>query len=1378
MKRILYPLFCFIIFCLVCVSNSNAQTPVWAFNLGSTLGTVSTYGTDVGFSCKVGPNGNVCVTGKFIGSMDLDPGPGTYTVTSYGQSDIFVACYTPTGGFLWGFNVGSTFYDGALSIEVDVNNDVIIAGFIQGTFDIDPGPGVSMIPFAGGVAGVAEGDGFIAKFSSTGVYQWSKNLGDGTEFDYSEGLTSDLTGNIYVGGEFLGNMVLSGSVTLNSATGGNGYLIKYSPTGTLIWAHNIGEVATPTDCVVRSIKSNNGFVYICGVFRGTANFNWWGAPAILTALTGPTATDGFVAKYDTAGNFVWVTQMAGSGNGDEYGGLSLDASDNVYVAGWGNSASFVFNTASPGTSTIAAPGGGGNLDIVIAKYNSSGVYQWGHVIGGTGADMNRSAIDISGSELFISGGFQNTVDFDPSASIANLSSSGGQDMYLAKYDLNGNYLCAFSAGTAGFTDFGYGLTHDAAGFIYTTGQFGGAGTDFDPGFSTLPLSSNGGNDAYVAKYNPACISAECNVITLADSISLCVGDTITLPATMIGTNTVTSILWSPATGLSSTTILNPLLTASTSGYYHLDVTSIIPINMVANGDFSAGNTGFTSAYTYVTGAGSLFPASTYAITSDPNIEHPLAYSFFDHTVGTSAGRMMAINGASSPVNVWCQTISVTPNTDYDFSAWFSNWSSDTVTNLPMIQFEINGLPLGIGTFSFPGTPGLWTQFSSSWNSGISTSATICISDLQTAASGNDFAIDDITFRQLCKIKDSVYVNITIPDTTYVIHDTSICNASLPYMLTAPPGYVTYLWSTGSASPVSIGISGSGTYWVTAYGGCTYRSDTFHVGIFTSPTVNLGADTGFCLGNIYILSSPQPTGSSWLWSTGAITDSIHISATGSYTLTVTNGDGCSAYDVINVIVGPPPVVDLGPDTVSCDGHPILLISSVTYTTPAYYWHDFTTGPTFTATTTGTYWLQVTENGCSGADTVHVEIKYDTFTLYNVDTAICKGASLQVYATGDPNIHFLWLPTTGIPSPSLINPLITTDTSAMYVLYGYQDGCPVLMDSFYLDVQPIPDPFLGVNRRLCEYDTVRIVSSVDPGWYTHYTYSWSPSAFLDHTNLPSAVFTAGTTTNIKLTVTTPAGCMGIDSVMAVVYPGDFATISNDTIVCPHDTLHLTATGGIMYQWTPATYLNDANLASPLASPITTITYTMLATSADGCTDTLNVNVAVKPAAVIHMEDSVTIYPGESYQISPETNGTSFIWTPSGGLNGKYLVNPIASPEVSTRYIVNTVTEHGCKAMDSIYIFVDDNSLIGVPNAFTPGAGTNDKLYIIKRGLVNLKHFNIFNRWGNLVFTTTDLDAGWDGTYKGVPQPLGVFVYTIEAVTRTGKTITKSGNVTLLR
>jgi gliding motility-associated-like protein len=109
---------------------------------------------------------------------------------------------------------------------------------------------------------------------------------------------------------------------------------------------------------------------------------------------------------------------------------------------------------------------------------------------------------------------------------------------------------------------------------------------------------------------------------------------------------------------------------------------------------------------------------------------------------------------------------------------------------------------------------------------------------------------------------------------------------------------------------------------------------------------------------------------------------------------------------------------------------------------------------------------------------------------------------------------------------------------------------------------------------------------------------------------------------------------------------------------------------------------------------------------------------------------------------------------------------------------MTEHGCVTKDSVMIYVDEDAIIALPNAFAPGSGANNEFKIIKRGIATLNYFRIFNRWGNLIFETKDMNVGWNGEYNGIPQPVGVYVYQVEAFGKTGKTFKKQGNVTLLR
>ena len=300
-----------------------------------------------------------------------------------------------------------------------------------------------------------------------------------------------------------------------------------------------------------------------------------------------------------------------------------------------------------------------------------------------------------------------------------------------------------------------------------------------------------------------------------------------------------------------------------------------------------------------------------------------------------------------------------------------------------------------------------------------------------------------------------------------------------------------------------------------------------------------------------------------------------------------------------------------------------------------------------------------------------------------------------------------------------------------------------------------------------------------WFQQYIYSWAPATNFDNDTSSSVVFRGDTTTMVTFTVTTTAGCTTVDSADITVYPGNFASINPSAqSFCPHDTAILSPQGGVSYSWSPSLYLSNSTALQPVISPITSQSYTVIATSQYGCLDTLTYTATVYPAAVLYLGDSVTLYPGQTYQMDPQTNCTEFMWTPPSGLSNAYISNPVANPTVSTKYVVYGITEWGCKTSDSINIYVDPGTLLALPNAFTPGNGPNNEFKIIKEGIASLNYFRIFNRWGNLVFETNNIDDGWNGDFNGVPQPLGVYVYEVEAVTSTGEIFKKHGNLTLLR
>jgi len=337
-----------------------------------------------------------------------------------------------------------------------------------------------------------------------------------------------------------------------------------------------------------------------------------------------------------------------------------------------------------------------------------------------------------------------------------------------------------------------------------------------------------------------------------------------------------------------------------------------------------------------------------------------------------------------------------------------------------------------------------------------------------------------------------------------------------------------------------------------------------------------------------------------------------------------------------------------------------------------------------------------------------------------------------------------------------------------------------DSFHVEVEPVPVVDIGPDRIICSYDTIQLYGSVVPANYANYTFDWTPGDGLSDSTIKNPIFSGDNPqTELTLKVTTPLGCTGSDAMTVNVFMGDFLQVSpTDTGACPPANIQLASSGATSYSWSPDYGLSDANIANPVATPATSTDYTLIGTKAYSshiCYDTGYVSVHVYPSAVVNLPDSVQIWTGETYQMDPQGNCLYFQWFPPSGLSGTDISNPVASPTVRTRYFVTATTENGCMLKDSIDVLVNTETAIDVPNAFSPGSGD---FKVVKRGQANLQYFRVFNRWGNKVFETSNIENGWDGTYNGKPQPTGVYIYTVEATTITGVPFKKSGNVTLLR
>jgi gliding motility-associated-like protein len=545
----------------------------------------------------------------------------------------------------------------------------------------------------------------------------------------------------------------------------------------------------------------------------------------------------------------------------------------------------------------------------------------------------------------------------------------------------------------------------------------------------------------------------------------------------------------------------------------------------------------------------------------------------------------------------------------------------------------------------------------------------------------------------------------------------------------------------------------------------------------------------------------PTGNT---NTITLTLANPLTVSGTYTITAQNGtDGNTLRDTCNTsqVAGnsitftgiAPPVLQLPDTLVTCSNTGVTLPLTITNSDPSltytYSWAPAAglSDPAIAqpvANPAGDVLYHVTVGStspvmCSSKDSVFVH-NLMGFDILNNDTAICAGAAVQINVNGSDEYTYTWTPTGGVSDPNIKNPLLSPGTTTVYTLTASHAGCNDSMALITITVEPNPTDIqlYATPQAMCQYDTIVLHAIASPSSF-NFTYTWSPAGDLLYPDGPNNAYFGDTSVTITVTANTPIGCTAKDSIRLTVYPGNFSSVNtNDTGICPGDSVQLIAGGGVSYTWSPAYGLNSTTIPDPVARPGTTTDYLMIAKDARGCTDSQWVHLAAYPAAVIALPDSVYIYPGESYHIEPESNCLYFSWFPPSGLSAANIADPLAEPAVRTRYFVNAVTEKGCKITDSIDVLPRE-TVMDMPNAFTPGSdGVNGVFKPSKRGIARLKSFNIYNRWGQKVFESTNIDKGWDGTFHDKAQPMGVYVYTIEAVTDSGKTFTRQGNVTLIR
>ncbi|HEU5154819.1 MAG TPA: PKD domain-containing protein [Gemmatimonadales bacterium] len=403
---------------------------------------------------------------------------GTKTVTltvtdnsgARASDTAFVTVQTASSGqHLWSMRLGgSTLSDSVIvnAVAADGSGNVFIAGQLEGRVNV----GSAALTSSG------DRDVLIAKYSSSGAYQWSKRFGS-TGSDIGYGIGVDSSGNIVVIGQFAGTVDFGGG-GLTSAGGTDIFLAKYSSSGAHLWSKRFGGTGNEVGYGVA--VAGNGDMALTGYFGyfGNATTDFGGGP--LTSAGGP---DIFVAKFSASGVHAWSKAMGGTGQ-DTGLSVGMDSGGNVVVTG------YFQNAVNFGGGSLTSAGG---TDIFLTKYSASGAHVWSKRFGGASDDRGNGVAVAGTGEVVLTGYFNATADFGGGARV----SSGGTDIFLAKYSSTGTYTWSKVFGTSyGYGDLARGVALDTSGNIALTGSILGP-VDFGGG----PLAETGSYDIFAAKFS-------------------------------------------------------------------------------------------------------------------------------------------------------------------------------------------------------------------------------------------------------------------------------------------------------------------------------------------------------------------------------------------------------------------------------------------------------------------------------------------------------------------------------------------------------------------------------------------------------------------------------------------------------------------------------------------------------------------------------------------------------------------------------------------------------------------------------------------------------------------------------------------------------------
>ena len=840
----------------------------------------------------------------------------------------------------------------------------------------------------------------LLSFNILQAQQWVwVKPGGGTASDYAYGVATDLSGNVYTVGSYEGTATF-GTTQLTNSGLKDIFVVKYDAQGTVLWAKKAG--GTTTDEGLAVAVDGSGNCYITGYFMGTAAFG-------STNLTSANGKNIFIAKYASSnGALTWAKSVSVTGDA-EGAGIAVDAAGNSYLTG------YFRNTATFKTGiTLTAAGG---LDVFVAKYNTSGTCLWAKKGGGSGLDR-AYGITVIKNSLAITGYYEATGTFGTT----QLTSAGGGDAFVAKYDTAGTFGWAKSFGGTN-TDYGHAVAMDTSGNCFVSGRF-----ETQALFQGTTLNSYGSYDVYLAKLSNN------GILQWVKNYG---GTNLDYTKSMILNRYYDAVYLTGAFALDAQ--FDSLIVSSPTNSQDVFVTKV---------DTSG------KALWAIAG-GSLYDDDGNGIAID---------TFGGVYVAGSIYNGSAVFG----------TISVTASSTYDaFLGKICPLSAQVVKTDVSCHGGSNG---SIIITPDGGTP----PFTYAWLPNISTNDTV----LNLTADTFNVTITD--YNGCSADKQIIIAEPPVLDVTTTGHNISCYNlnngTAVAVATGGTPAY-SYSWNTMpvQANDTAFNLA-QDTFKVvvTDAHGC---KDSASANIVNPAVVQAfaGVDKSICSGNNVTLGdTPVASGGvspyhyKWTPATYLNNDTLASAVATpisniTYTLKVTDNNGCTANDTINITITQPPAVMISQNDTICVGETTNLAANASGAL-SYTWapaislsNALIQTPVASPTITTTYTVTVSFTGnCYNTANVKIVVYNLPQITTSGDQSVCEGDSLVLSASATGGFNYVWHPAGLLYNSTVSNPQtypLTQDISFTVVVTD-NHSC-VNSDTVDITVYPVPTPTITEN-----------------------------------------------------------------------------------------------------------------------------------------------------------------------------------------------------------------------------------------------------------------------------------------------------------------------------